>query len=208
MRCRYRRSLLVGFSLVLTAAVASVASPAEALPDRLSAVQLEKLVLQDRDVGAAYSKNRSFSRPRTFSEASNGDSPKVTDLLRRLWKGGYQTGFNGRTVPWGVSSTADLFANAKLDSIVSAWKADILRLSNGRLISVPPTAPGTRRFLVAGRIRYPGRTINTMIYMWQEGPVLGSVTIAGDRPRLPLSTLLSFARIQDRKIRETLASPR
>jgi hypothetical protein len=186
---------------LLLAAVASVGSPVQARPAQLSADQLEELVLQQSDVGAAYFKNRSFTRRRTFAEASNGDSPAVSSLLKILWKGGYQSGFNGRSVPWGISSTADLFVNSNLDSIVSAWHADVRRLASGQRLSVPSTAPGTRRFLVRGRVRYHGRTIHMMIYMWQEKRVVASVTIAGEQTRLPLSTLLSFARTQDRKIR-------
>jgi len=44
-----------------------------------------------------------------------------------------------------------------------------------------------------------------MIYMWQQKRVVASATIAGEQAILPLATLLAFARIQDRKILQTLA---
>lgn len=201
---RHRRSWILAISILVAAPVDSLASPVQAPPVRVSTHQLEELVLQQTDVGAAYFKNRPLTRRRTFSEASNGDSPAVRSLLKTLWRGGYQTGFNGATVPWGISSTADLFVNSKLDSIVSAWNTDLRRLASGRRLSVPSTAPGTRRFLVRGRVLSSGRTINMMIYMWQQKRVVASATIAGEQASLPLGTLLAFARIQDRKIRQNL----
>ncbi len=205
-RRTWRPPQLLACALALAAGVGATKIGAAALQaqDANKALEPEQLVLQQSDVGHTYAKNESFSRPRTFSEASNGDSPAVRRLLKKMWIEGYQTGFNGLTVLWGISSTADVFVSSSLDAIVNAWRNDILRLTNGQPLSVPRNAPGTHRFLVRGRVAYAGDTINILIYMWHEKRVIASVSLAGVRATLPVRVLFSLAQRQDSKVRNRL----
>jgi hypothetical protein len=182
--------LLVGISAKPSAAIEPTRTIAPA-----------RLVLAQKDVGDEYVQNRGFSRRRTLQDAGSGDSPAIRQRLRDLWLSGYQTGFNGRTVTWGIVSTVDVFRNAGLAQIERAWKGDVLRLTQGRPLPVPSAAPGSFRVLVRGRLSIGQQSAEIVVYMWQDARAIASVTVSG-RPRsFPISLVVSLAKRQDAKLR-------
>jgi len=178
-----------------------VSASASARIENASSVAPAQLVLRQRDVGDAYLQNRAFSRARTIQEASSGDSLEIRRQLKRLWLGGYQTGFNGRTVPWGIVSTVDVFRVSRLADIEQAWKHDVLRITGGRAVAVPRAAPGSFRFFVRGHIAIGGQPAEIELYMWRRARAIAAVTITGTGS-FPHSLVLSLAKRQDAKIRD------
>jgi hypothetical protein len=163
----------------------------------VAALHPSRLVLQKKDVGAKYVKNATFSGPTTLAEAGSGDSRAIRRQLKRIWLAGYRTGFNGISVRWGISSTADVFRTAGLRAVERAWTSDILRAFRGRVKPSPLSAPGTFRLLIQGRVG----TAATEFYMWQRGRVLASVDVTGPAGVVPRSLLMTLVRRQDSKIR-------
>ena len=107
-RLRFALCILLVVGTSVSAALADVGVPP---------VRPARMVLQSRDVGSAYIQNKRFSRPRTLADAGNGDSQSIRRRLGQIWIGGYQTGFNGRRVPWGVVSTIDVFRTSRLADV-------------------------------------------------------------------------------------------
>lgn len=166
-----------------------------------TSVMPAKLVLQQRDVGAAYVQNKSFSRVRTLKDAGSGDSLVIRRRLKQLWLGGYQTGLNGRTVPWGIVSAIDVFRGSRLTDIEHAWKDDALRLTGGRALAVPSAAPGSFRLLVRGHVVIGGQPAEIELYMWQRSRTIASLTVSGQPGSFATSLIMSLANRQDAKIR-------
>jgi hypothetical protein len=197
LKTRLRLAL---FLLPLVCAPASAALKGADEPS----VRPVRMVLQQRDVGTAYLKNTRFSRPRTLTDGGSGDSPPIRRRLREVWVGGYQTGFNGRSVPWGIVSTVDVFRGSSLTDIERAWRTDALRATGGRMLLAPPRAPGSFRLLIRGRVTIGSQPAQIDLYMWQTGRAIASVDVTGRPGSFPASLILTLARRQDIKIRSAL----
>jgi hypothetical protein len=196
------KTMRMTISLVAVLLAAVVPSGLAATADR----PVSRLVLEPRDVGAAYVPNQELTRPRTFSEAAAGDSAAVRRAIRRTWVGGYQSGFVGVRVPWGIVSTTDVFRTGDLGTIVTAWHADLVRQLHARRLPVPAGAPGTRRLLLAAKVPVAGRTVEVKTYAWQRGRAFATVHLTGVAGKLRLALLMSLARRQDAKLRAGLDS--
>ncbi len=189
--------VLLATSLVVAAQESSAAHKTSVPPARL--------VLDLRDVGPAYTQNKHFSRSRTLKDAASGDSSRIQRRLRQIWIGGYQTGFNGRSVPWGVVSVVDLFRSSRLADIERAWTIDAIRITGGSRNPVPSNAPGSFRLLVRGTITIGSQKADIDIYMWQRKRAIAAVTVSGSRGAFPSSLVVTLARRQDAKIRRAFS---
>lgn len=188
------RKLLPVLVLALGISVGAAAAAERSVVPRL-------LVLQPADLGAGYTRNASFSRPRTLKDAGSGDSVAVSRELQRAWVGGYQVGFSGRRVPWGVVSDVDIFSTGTLANIEHAWTADALAQTGGQAMKVPAGMPGSFRLLSQGTLSANGQTLDVLLYMWQRGRAIAVVHITGAPHSFSIALLTRLVEKQDLRIR-------
>jgi len=183
-----RRSVLVSVAVAALAAVSSALAAGN---------PANRLVLTQQDVGNGYVYNAPFSHPDTLAELSTGASAAVKRELAKKWLVGTARGFNSVTATRSLVSTADIFRTPELDLIVHSFERRYLSLSRGRLLRVPVGAPGTRRFLIRGRMQ----SFVTFIYFWQHGRDIMTVWQIGTQAALRPGELFALARRQDAKAR-------
>lgn len=155
------------------------------------------LVLSTRDIGTHYVLNKSFTARRTLPEITTGAPITVKRQLAATWLDGVQIGFNGdaSVAHQAVISTADLFRNTHVATIMHWWEARYIALGRGSRLAIPASAPGRSRFLLQGRMQ--GNQV--LIYLWRHGTAVLSAWLIGS-PGVPrLSRLMELARLQDRR---------
>jgi hypothetical protein len=174
-----------------------LAGHASALDRSVQRREPSQLVLRAQDVGGSYLENRQGSFPHKFAFVAAGDSSSVRHhLLEKMWTDGYQRGFNGTSVPWGIVSSVDRFTTTGLSVIGRAWRAGFLRILHGRSLTLPHAAPGTSRLLIRGSLA--GAAIYA--YVWQQGATISQVNLAGRVGPAQLPLLMRLARIQAARI--------
>jgi hypothetical protein len=174
--------------------VAALAAASSALASNNPA---DRLVLTQQDVGRSYVYNGPFSHHETLAERSTGASAAVKRELAQKWLAGTARGFNSVTSTRSLVSTADVFRTPELDLIMRSFERRLLFLSRGRLLRLPAKAPGTRRFLIRGKMR----SYVALLYVWQHGRDIMTVWQIATPAALRPGELFLLARRQDAKAR-------
>ena len=81
--------------------------------------------------------------------------------------------------------------------MIQRWQLEVVQMFHARKLVVPEQAPGAYKMMAVGSLFVHGTKLNVAFCMWQQGKVIGSITITGLFPAsLAAQMLLPLAEFQ------------